>query len=324
MKTTLSFLPLACALAAPLLAAGAFRWDTATPSQLALFRDGAQVWRFHYDAAQSSKPYFDPVCVVGGPSLTWARPPDHAWHYGLWFSWKYINGLNYWEEKAGKSQGETAWDAPKIEMRPDGRADIRLSLTYRPTATAAPVLKETRTVAISAPDAEGAYHMDWTQVFTAGETAATLDRTPLAHEPNGKSWGGYAGLSVRYSKAFTNLETVASTVGRVPRAASGRLDTVAAAAEQNGFIAGQPYGIALLTHPANPRAPGDWYPIETPSVPFYYLNAAFLLTGAYTLQPAETLTLRYRVCVHPGRWDVEALRRAAADYAAAPPAAPGR
>jgi hypothetical protein len=116
--------------------------------------------------------------------------------------------------------------------------------------------------------------------------------------------------------AFTGLETVASTVGRVPRAANGRLDVTAAAAEQSGTINGKPYGIALLAHPANPRAPGDWYPIETPKVPFYYLNAAFLLKRAYVMQPSETLTLRYRVCVHPGRWDAEALRQAAAQYAA--------
>ena len=307
---------LACACSAPVFAAPEILWDRAAPHQLALRSNGAEVWRFHFDPATSTKPFFDPVCAAGGPSLTWASPPDHVWHYGLWFSWKYINGLNYWEEKAGKSQGETFWSAPKIEARDDGSAVIACALGYRPTATNEPVLKEERVITVSAPDAGGAYHMDWTLVFTAGSQPVTLDRTPLADEPHGTAWGGYAGLSVRYSKAFTGLETVASTVGRVPRAANGRLDVTAAAAEQNGTIDGKPYGIALLAHPANPRAPGDWYPIETPKVPFYYLNAAFLLKSAYVMQPSETLTLRYRVCVHPGRWDAEALRQAAAQYAA--------
>jgi hypothetical protein len=294
------------------------QWDTAATNQLALRHNGSEVWRFHYDAVTSTKPYFDPVCVAGGPSLTWARPPDHVWHYGLWFSWKYINAVNYWEEKSGKAQGETFWSSPSVETHPDGSAVIVCSLGYRPNAASEPLLNEQRTVSVSAPDTEGAYHMDWTLVFTAGKQAVTLDRTPLAGEPNGKSYGGYAGLSVRYSKAFTNLETVASTVGRVPRAANGRLDVTAAAAEQNGLIGNTPYGIALLTHPANPRQPGDWYPIETPSVPFYYLNAAFLLKSAYVISPNEALTLRYRVCVHPGRWDAEKLRLAAARYAGNP------
>lgn len=316
MKTT--SLLLALFSASFCTADSALRWDTAATNQLALTRNGAEVWRFHFDPAASTKPYFDPVCVAGGPSLTWASPPDHVWHYGLWFSWKYINGLNYWEEKAGKSQGETFWSAPTIETRADGSAVLACALGYRPTATNEPVLNEARTIAVSAPGADGAYHMDWTQVFTAGSQPVTLDRTPLAKEPHGQSWGGYAGLSVRYSKSFTHLETVASTVGRVPRDAAGRLDVTAAAAEQNGEIEGKPYGIALLAHPSNPRAPGDWYPIETPKVPFYYLNAAFLLKSAYTLQPNEALTLRYRVCVHPGRWDAEALRRAVAQYARLP------
>ena len=313
MKT--AYLPLALLVASFCRAAPAFQWDTSVANQLALRSNGADVWRFRFDPAASTKPYFDPVSVAGGPSLTWARPPDHAWHYGLWFSWKYINGLNYWEEKAGKSQGETFWSAPKIETRADGSAVIICTLGYRPTATNEPVLKEQRTITVSAPGEDGAYHMDWVQVFTAGGLPVTLDRTPLAGEPHGQSWGGYAGLSVRGSKAFTNLETVASTIGRVPRDAAGRLDVTAAAAEQNGIIGGKPYGIALLAHPDNPRAPGDWYPIETPSVLFYYLNAAFLLKSAYVMPPNTTLTLRYRVCVHPGRWDAEALRQAAARYA---------
>jgi hypothetical protein len=313
---------LACALFGVLVsslsgrAETGIRWDTAACDQLALVKDGAEVWRFQYDPSKSSKPFFDPVCVAGGRSLTWARPPDHAWHYGLWFSWKFINGLNYWEEKAGRSPGETFWSPPEIDKRADGSAKIVCELGYRSTPSDAPVLKERRTITVSAPDEGGAYHMDWTQVFTACSQAVTLDRTPLPGEPDGKGWGGYAGLSVRFAKALTNVETVASTVGRVPRDKAGRLDVTAAAAEQNGLLEGTPCGLAILAHPSNPRAPGEWYPIENPAVPFHYLNAAFLLKSAYVMQPGETLTLRYRVCVHPGRWDAEALLQAGARFAA--------
>ena len=315
MKTYLLGICLSLGLSLPSLADSAFRWDTAHTNQLALVRDGTDVWRFHFDAAASTKPYFDPVCAVGGPPLTWARPPDHPWHYGLWFSWKYINGVNYWEEDKGQSQGKTGWSVSKVETQPDGRAQIELALDYRPTAGAEPVLRERRTMVLSAPDASGAYTLDWTLVFTAGSQPVTLDRTPLPGEPNGQSWGGYAGLSIRYARAITNAETVASTVGRVPRDAAGRLDVTAAAAEQNGVVDGKPYGLAVLAHPANPRAPGDWYPIENPSAPFYYLNASFLLKSACALKSGEALTLRYRVCVHPGRWDAAALRQASAQYA---------
>jgi len=287
----------------PVLAERTLQWDTATPNQLALRCDGADVWRFRFDPAQGTKPYFDPVCVAGGPSLTWARPPDHVWHYALWFSWKHINGVNYWEERGGKSQGETFWSAPEVATKPDGSAVIVVDFGYRPGATNEPVLKERRTVALSAPDASGAYHMDWTQVFTAGGRPVTLDAP-----------GGYSGLSVRFAPAFTNVETVVSTVGRVPDA-NNRLEASGAGADQSGTVDGKPYGIAMLVHPDNPRAPGDWFSVDRPKVPFHYLNAAFPMRGVQALQPGGTLTLRYRVHVHAGRWDAEALRDAAARYA---------
>jgi len=318
-KIASCFVGLLCA-ALPALAAKGLDWDTATPHQIALRCNGADVWRFRFDPAKQTKPYFDPVCVAGGPSLTWARPPDHVWHYGLWFSWKYINGLNYWEEKGGRAEGETFWDPPMIETQPDGRAVISGTFGYRPSGSSAtPLLRERRSIAISAPDTEGAYCMDWTLTFAAGDVPVTLDRTPLSSEPGGQAWGGYAGLSLRFAQSFSNVETVASTVGRVPRDAFGRLDVTAGAAEQDGLVGGRPYGIAMLSHPSNPRAPGDWYPIEGKS--FNYLNAAFLLKSAYTLKAGETLQLRYRVQIHPERWSAEDLRLATERYVASAGAA---
>ena len=304
---------------APLLWAegepAALRWDTSISNQIALVCKGVDVWRFHFDPARETKPFFDPVCVAGGPSLTWARPSDHPWHYGLWFSWKYINGLNYWEEKEGRSQGETVWQKPTILMQADGRATIEMQLDYRPDSVHAPVLHEQRTITIVPPDAQGEYYLDWTLIFSACSERVVLERTPPPNEPNGQSWGGYAGLSARLARAITNVETIVSDGGRVLRNSAGRLDATAAAAEQNGLLGDHAYGITFLAHPQNPRAPGDWYPIENERGTFHYLNAAFLLKSGYTLQPGETLTLRYRVCVHRDRWDDRRLRQAFDRYA---------
>src|SRR5690242_15645430 len=55
------------------------------------------LWRFSYNT-NVGKPFFHPLSVLAGEPLTAFRPKDHPWHYGLWFSWKYINGVNYWEE----------------------------------------------------------------------------------------------------------------------------------------------------------------------------------------------------------------------------------
>ena len=300
------------ALAAFVAAAGFAEWDWTQRGQFAYQRDGKDVWRFDV-GWKYAKSFFDPLCVAGGPSLTWIRPADHVWHYGLWFSWKYINGVNYWEEKDGKAEGTIFWGGSEIKQKDDGSATIILpEIEY-----ASPVveegmkgerleLKEERTITISAPAEDGSYFMDWKMVFTA-LVDVKLDRTPIPGEPNGQSWGGYAGLSMRFADGMKDVETVATTVGRVKRNEHNRLDTTAAAVGQSGIFAdGKPYGVAILAHPSNPRAPGDWYALEGGN--FNFFNAAFLLKEPYTLAKGETLALRYRVHIHPGRWDAEKLK----------------
>ena len=44
------------------------------------------------------KSYFHPVNLFNGSTLTINSPYDHTWHHGLFFTWKYINGKNFWEE----------------------------------------------------------------------------------------------------------------------------------------------------------------------------------------------------------------------------------
>jgi hypothetical protein len=304
---------------APAAPAG-FRWDAdAAAHRYALVRGSGVVWRFNANPACDSKPYFDPLAVAGGPSLTLPRPADHPWHLGHWFSWKYINGVNYWEEdRAGHAAGITEWDAPAVELRADASAAFTLQLRSRPrprkgaTATQA-LLAEQRKIAISAPAADGSYALDWTQEFTA-LADVKFDRTPVPGEKGGVTYGGYAGLSVRFSNALTKVNTVASTVGRTRYDKRKRMDVFGdPAVEQNGEIDGSAYGIALLPHPAAPRA-GDWYLIEVKN--FTYTNSAFLLKAPFTLKRGGTLRLRHRVIVHPERWTARQLKTAAAAYAA--------
>lgn len=85
-------------------------------SSTALFYGDQIVWQFNY-GPKLDVPYFHPVATVSGQVLTWARPPDHVWHHGLWFSWKFINDVNYWEfdPKTGRPNGRTAWSNVEVE-----------------------------------------------------------------------------------------------------------------------------------------------------------------------------------------------------------------
>lgn len=288
----------------------ALAWEH-TPGAVSLLNGERTVWRFNHDPGHA-KPFFHPVALRDGTRLTWNAPPDHPWHHALWFSWKLINGLNYWEEDkaTGASQGRTSWEPPQIETRPDFSATLRLALTYAPPGQE-PVLREQRTVEISTPTAEGGYQMDWTLTFTALAEQVTLDRTPIPGEANGVDYGGYAGLSVRLARDLVDWKIVtadglAGTEGhRKPSAAMDFSGTAGPTAA----------GIAILDHPANLNAPSPWFIVADPKTPFGYFSPAVVCLKPHALRRGETIALRYRILVHPGAMDPAALRNAATEFA---------
>jgi hypothetical protein len=89
-------------------------------------------WSLHHDPA-AGKPFFHPLTLPDGTVLTDLRPDDHPWHRGLWWSWKFINGVNYWEEdrKTGRSDGKTELLETQVETQADGSARVRQTLQYR-------------------------------------------------------------------------------------------------------------------------------------------------------------------------------------------------
>jgi type 1 glutamine amidotransferase len=288
-----------------------YSWQTGSAS-VALLSEGKTVWQFNHDPDTASKPFFHPLALPGGEPATWQSPADHVWHYGLWFSWKYLNGVNYWEEDqtTRQSEGVTSWRLVQAEMRPDFSARFELALDYRPRQAAAPVLIERRQIQVGAPAADGSYALDWQLEFQAGNEAVKFDRTPLPGEPGGQVYGGYAGLSVRFAQAFTNTQINASSP--VGAARDHRYRFSAAAADYSGQLGGPELGIAFFDHPANLRHPTRWYAIVNPSAPFAFLNAAWLQQQPFELAAQDKFTLRYRVLVHPGRWEevqLDALHR---------------
>jgi hypothetical protein len=289
-------------------AAGEFRWEQRQGVSLALMNGEAVVWRCVFDPAESMT-YLHPVALPDGTVLTEDQPADHAWHRALWFSWKYINGVNYWEydQATGQPAGRTTWANVRVRARRNFSARVTMDLAYRDPAGAT-VLTERRTLEMSAPDAEGGYAIDWTGVFTAGEGEVTLDRTPLAGQPGGFVWGGYAGLSIRLANAMQEREAVTPDVAAAFDEHQNHRGRHTALAYQ-GLFGGRPAGVAVMDHPKNPDAPTPWYVIR--SSPMTYFSPALLHDAPRTMAPGETMTLRYRILIRPGRWTPEALRAAA-------------
>ena len=155
---------------------------TQSDTTLILKNDSDIIWQFNFNN-RFGRPYFHPLCI-NNAILTCAAPPDHPWHLGFWFSWKYINGVNYWEyldnfksEKTGyKSAGITEIIKHEITNNPDFSADIHLQLVYHPADSAA-ILDEVRNIHISPPFTDGSYYIDHENIFKslADETSSGPD-----------------------------------------------------------------------------------------------------------------------------------------------------
>jgi type 1 glutamine amidotransferase/HEAT repeat protein len=284
-----------------------------TDAALALLNHDRVVWQCNYGANQA-KPYFHPVGLTDGTILTAPSPADHPWHRALWFSWKMLNGVNYWEEDAatGKAQGLSEVRSAKLTSNADGSARIEFELSYHPPETA-PVLTENRLIEVSAPDERGVYRLDWRGTFAAGDKEVLLQ--------GGTAGGGYAGLSVRVSQATGDWVLIDSEGRRDVATDHAPGNTAGLAVNTHGqrarwadfslidIATQQPCGIAILAHPLNPRHPSPWHNILAAGGRFGYFSPAMLWSEPFTLAAGQRFTLRYRVLIHPGRADREAIER---------------
>ncbi|MDZ8118768.1 PmoA family protein [Pontiella agarivorans] len=259
------------------------------------------LWTYHYDPAEG-KPYFHPLSSTDGTPFTALRPKDHPWHRGLWFSWKFINGVNYWEEVWNTGvprEGYTRLLSTTKRISKSKAVQIDQVLDYAPGKDAAPIMTETRTISVSAPDAEGVYMVDWSCTFTALEKDVLLDRTPLPGEPDGKAHGGYAGLSVRMNKE------VGARGEFVNRDGLKGMDTRRAAAAWEWFSVADGDTLLFMDHPDNLNHPAKWFV----STKMPYFSPAVIHDGPYTIKAGETLALKYRILIAPGALSAEAAEQ---------------
>lgn len=275
-----------------------YAW-TRTATSLSLCKGGKTVWRLVANPKEP-KSYFHPLATVDGQELTAFEPADHPWHRGLWWSWKLINGLNYWEEnpKTHVSEGTTELTAATFNPSGDFSARAELSFVYHPPGQAA-VLTELRQLSITRPDAAGRYRIDWTSEFTAGNAPVTLGRTPLANEENGKPYGGYAGLSIRLPLQAQGWSILTS------EGKTSAPDSHGQGARWVDFSSPSG-GIAICDHPDNLRHLSPWYVYDSPPMSFF--SPAILFNKPLVLAAGQSLKLKYRVLIHSKPMSAEGIK----------------
>lgn len=258
---------------------------------------------YHYDNA-NLKSYFHPVHLPDGQTpVTLESPHDHPWHHGLFFTWKYINGINYWEDNLPEDQRGRMTTVGTISARSDGRVcEIGQQLSWH-EMNGAEVIDENRKISIERLENENGYLIRFSLRFKAKTKKLLLDRT----NPDEFDWGGYAGLSYRPVRSMSvprilnseNAAEVAAAHGRRARWCdySGKLD---GGADKKG-------GITLLDHPDNERHPSPFYVFDRGELQF--LQAAFLFDSPYVMRPGQILHLRYGAYVHEGYPERDQIER---------------
>lgn len=278
-------------------AAPQFSWRQ-TDTSIALLNHGTVVWQHVHDR-KVGKPYMR-IGLLDGTELTRPWPfaksypkADHLWHRALWWSWKAINGVNYWEENQVGNDPIKA----SVTTRKDGSAIVRVTVSYH-EPDKAPVVTEKRVITVSAPDKTGSYVITWQATFTpAGKEDVVFNKN---------SYGGFSiRLAAEYcgdpaagkpAWAFFDNEKRANTNGKTARWVAFK------GTAQNGT----PACVAIFDHPDNPRYP-SWWQTRTQ---YPYMNPSLTCKEDYRLPAGKTLTLTYGVLVHSGPGTPEAVEAA--------------
>jgi len=281
-----------------------------TDTTFALMNNGNIVWQYNYNTIKG-KPFFHPV-NINKSTITWLSPEDHPWHLGIWHSWKFINGVNYWEYDQSEGVapfnflGVTEVRNIRFEKAADYSCDIYLDLSYH-EKNGPDLIKEKRVVHISAPDKKGQFFIDYIFDLTALADSVELNRTPLPHEQNGQSYGGYAGLSVRFSQDLfkpTFINSDGSTEMR-----HGELFPWRFYGLQD--IKGSKVGTAIFTNSHNLNYPEPWFMTDDEDHPFYYFSPAPIFNGPHLMQKGEAVNFKYRLQLYSDKVEKQMLD---ADY----------
>jgi hypothetical protein len=270
----------------------------------------------------ANHPYFDDVRPLTHRGvLTTHAPHDHRWHHGLWWSWKFLNDILYWEDhpdyggnRAGL--GRSIVTSHQVETTRDG-LHIQEQLLWRVDATGEVLLEEHRSIRATVDTGvEDGWALDWDQTWTASQDVH-LSVTPWPDT----TWGGYAGLNYRAARSMVQGETILGGGERIGRDALHGQQ--AAWAAYGGVVDGSGTddpdhparaAVALLQHPGDTNYPSPFYVFSAVS-DFGFLATAPLMIEDCDLAAGERLRLRTRVLVLPQPGNAADLDHAHATYA---------
>ena len=263
-------------------------------------RDGKLVTR--YLVFSGAKPILWPVKGPYGDDITRGYPmreasaterDDHIHHRSFWFTHGNVNGIDFWSE--GKAHGNIVHR--KFSVVKGGEQAVIVSHNDWLSADGKKVCEDVRRLTFGA---EGkSYWIDF-------DTTVTASAGPVKF---GDTKEGSFGVRVAGAMKVTSkpaghvINTHGDKDGKAWGKAAPWVDYYGSAVPKGKVV-----GIAIMNHPASFRYPTYWhvrtYGLFTAN-PFglHHFKGDNSIDGSHQMKKGETMTLHYRVLVHPG--DVE-------------------
>ena len=255
-------------------------------------RDGVEIARYRA-GHDGFRPFIYPVIGPSGRSLTrMGHPHDpvtHSHHNSVWMSHQFVNGVNFWEDRAAHivhvrtDKLEDGMDAASIETFNAWRDKDGKTLMNEHRRTGVKVLD----------------HGEWLLLVDS-----QLEAPPNAPVTLGQTAFGM--MAVRMAKTIGVNDgggTIRNSEGGVDEA--GCFRKPARWVDYSGPITPQASeGITLMDHPQNPHFP----------TPFHvrndgWMGASLTFPGEIVIEPGKPLRLRYELYIHAGIPPVDALQK---------------
>lgn len=293
----------------PKPAAAPFQWQ-ADPQGVSLVQDGGLVLR--YEFRSGSKPIVYPLNGPGGVSMTRDYPmkpaeqgdsKDHIHQRSLWMTHGEVNGIDFWME--GEKAGRIEHDKVISSDVDQGKAKLVTTANWL-TPDDQWLLRESRAMTVSGDEAMR--QVEFSIDLTAGDNPVHFGDTKEG------SFGVRVPDSMTVDKKTGG--SILNEHGERDGAAWGKRSRWV---DYSGPVGDQTVGITILEHPKSHGHPCRWH------VRTYGLFAANPFgehhftggkaTEGFTLAPGKTLHLQYKLLLHSGAPDTEAIEAAWKQFA---------
>lgn len=245
--------------------------------------------------------YVHPLHDLAGGIITEDFPDDHGHHRGVFWAWHQVLVDDQPIGDAWICQ-DFLWDVRSLSARvtPQGSAILTTNTLWKSPKYLArngrmkPFVREQAKITVH-PRAASERFIDFDISLLA-----MVDNVSIGGSDDDKGYGGFSPrIRLTPDLIFSSQDGVVEPQ-KTQLQAGPWID-----------ITNQERGIAILTHPENPGAPEPWILRRARSMQ----NVAYPGRQPVGLSTTNPLRLRYRLLIHEGKLDAEAIAKSASNFA---------